>query len=1275
MELQAGKSRGLRIVSPVWCLPVLLAAVLCAGSFKSPSLASRLRRAPLRPARATQHLEQLPLSFEPNRGQVGPGPDFHAVGRGFEALLAKDGTTILLPPPLAANRQSDCRMPNGSALSARSVRHGETIRMRLLHANPDPEVAAVNKLFGKSNYLVGRDPSRWHTDLPNYSQVEYSDVYPGIDLRYHGTQRNLEYDFIVHPGAHPSTIALAFSGEVARDLNSAGDLILKSSNGNVTLHKPAAYQLTHGVRREVEASFQPGRAGSLSFKVAAFDRGAPLIIDPVVTYATYVGGNFAAPFNSMAIDADGNAYITGTANDDFPTTAGAYQATLKGANDVFVTKLNADGTQLIYSTFIGGSSDDAGYAVAIDMSGHAYVTGVTESSDFPVVNTTFGGGSHPEGSHTAFVLELTSDGAGLVYSSYLGGSKSEFANWIAVDPNCSSNCHAYVAGGTQSSDFPATSNAFQPTFAGNNQDAFISKVAVVDGLATLAYSSFLGGPSFAGALAIAVDGSANAYLTGNAGSGYPSTVGAAFGGNQDAFVTKIDTTASGPSSLVYSTYLGGSGRDQGEGIAVPPGCVSACSAYVTGMTSSPDFPITGGVAQPSLAGYEEAYVTQLSPAGAISYSTFLGGVGLDYGQAIAIDSNGDAYVTGYSDSPDLPVIDQLQPIPPPNGKLFEFSSSGTSITETGWPPLHAGSARSFVRDSTTTPNTLYVGTNREGIWKSVNDGVSFTETASKQDTVYALSIDNGLTPQTLFAGTATGLMASSDGGASFALRGTGLPSRVLVYSIIAGPGDLVLLGTNQGVFRSIDGALTFVAATGVPAPTQVYALTSDSGAVYAGTGRGVLISTDGGMSFATTNMNSNTVYAMVDDASSVPPKVYAGTLFGGVLVSSDGFKTNVEGGGISLSPEVVFSLALDPSTSNPATVYAGLSNFVIGAVFESSDGGVNYAQVPSSAPDQDGALKPLDVEGGTAGNNSTIFGGSDEEFYAFLTELNPSASQFLFSSYIGGTTSTIPQGIAIDAADNVFVSGYTASTDFPTTSGVFQTSFGYQGSGFDNAFVEKVAFALPSPTATATPNGAKITAPSSLTLKPVGIGSDKASTAKLMVKNSGKGGDLIGTVASQTNPLFTLSANSFDIAPGKVEAIDVTCMPDNLVDQGVLTLNSNASNSSTLDVALDCTGLSGKLSVPKTLVLRSGGVGQAVTANLVVKNVGKGVLTLTSDAATPAPLFQGGGQSVGVQPGATADIAISFTPAQKGIVTGSIELNATPPSHGGVTVKLKGITK
>jgi hypothetical protein len=530
------------------------------------------------------------------------------------------------------------------------------LRVRLVGATPNPRVIGTEALPGKSHYFLGSDPQAWRTEIPHFVKVRYEAVYPGVDLVYYGTAGQLEYDFVVASGADPGAITLAFAGVDTLALDPQGDLLLHTAGGPIRQHKPTIYQEGNGIRQEIAGGYVLKDRQQVGFQVAAYDASRPLIIDPVLSYSTYLGGSANDVGFGIAVDAAGNAYITGqTSSANFPTSA-AFDTTLAGTIDAFVTKLNPDGSALVYSTYLGGGGIDIGRGIAADAAGNAYVTGQTSSGTFPTTASPFqpalAGGSD------AFVTKLNPDGSALVYSTFLGGVAGDIGRGIALD----AAGNAYVTGDTASSaDFPTTAGAFDQIFNGGSNDAFVTKLNP-DGSA-LVYSTFLGGSTSDASSGIAVDASGNAYVTGNTASSadFPTTTGAFDqifnGGSNDAFVTKLNPAGTAP--LVYSTFLGGGNDDLGIGIAVD----ATGNAYMTGYTLSADFPTTAGVFDGTLGGFTDAFITKLNPAGtALVYSTYLGGGDDDLGIGIAVDATGNAYMTGDTFSSDFPTASPVQEV-------------------------------------------------------------------------------------------------------------------------------------------------------------------------------------------------------------------------------------------------------------------------------------------------------------------------------------------------------------------------------------------------------------------------------------------------------------------------------------------------------------------------------------------------------------------------------------------------------------------------------------
>jgi uncharacterized repeat protein (TIGR01451 family) len=628
---------------------------------------------------------KLPLVFESNQGQSHPQFRFLARGSGYGLFLTQNEAVLALQH--AAGQVS-------------------AVRMSLDGSNPNSQIVGTNLLPGKSNYLIGNDPAKWHRNVPQFAKVSYENVYPGIDLVYYGNQGRLEYDFKVAPGADPKQIALRFRGPKKVELTSAGVLLLTTTVGDVRLEAPRVYQEIGEEQRPVAGRFILRDANQVGFELGVYDRSRALIIDPVLTYSTYLGGSgnegcFAITGSvkpgcpAIAVDSAGNAYVAGsTTSTDFPIPSGTTPGTLKGAANIFIAKLNSTGTALLFSTYLGGTGTDLSAGVAADSGFNVVVAGTTTSGDFPTngTNAAFQPNRLSTGTH-AFVSKLDSTGSNLIYSTYLSGSDGgDDTTGLALDVRG----RAYLTGTTTATNFPVTTGAFQATRKAGSQ-FFMSKIdPTLTGSASLAYSTYLGGSTPSGGMTvgggIAVDTSSTSpgvFVTGGTDFTDMPVLNASQGtngGGIDAFVAKfIPTNASG-TELIYLTYLGGSSTDIGNGIAVDSGG----SAYVTGSTDSTNFPAAGtGVFQPANAGGTDAFLAKFnnpaSGAVALTYSTYLGGSGNDVGLAVAVDSLQGARVTGSTDSSNFHTQAPVQPSLGGGTDAFaaRIDTTATTATATG----------------------------------------------------------------------------------------------------------------------------------------------------------------------------------------------------------------------------------------------------------------------------------------------------------------------------------------------------------------------------------------------------------------------------------------------------------------------------------------------------------------------------------------------------------------------------------------------------------------
>ena len=606
-------------------------------------------------ARITEAFGKLPMRFELNKGQSDEKVKFLSRGSGYTLFLTSNEAVLSLKKPEGKTDTSATSRLGRVTKGERENR--DVLRMRLLGARPAPRIEGIDELSVGTNYFIGNDPKKWQTDVRQFGKVMYTGVYPGIDLVFYGNQQELEYDFIVAAGADPSEIRLEFKGAEESSIDEKGDLILRTGAGEVLQRKPIIYQDVSGERREIAGRYiKPGKH-EVGFEIGQYDATKPLVIDPVISYSTYLGGSNFDLGRSIAVDNAGNAYVTGyTESTNFPTRN--QFATDQGFADAFVTKFDTNlsgDASLAYSTYLGGTSGDYGFGIAADEAGNVYVTGRTDSTNFPIRNQY----QSDQPSADIFVTKLNtnlSGDASLVYSTHVGGSGADIGNAIATD----GTGNVYITGLTQSTNFPAR-NQFQTDQFSN--DGFVTKLNTnVSGDASLVYSTYLGGNGLDEAAGIAADQTGNAYVTGTTEStDFPTRNGIQTDQpNPDGFVTKINTNVSGDSSLAYSTYLGGSTTDEGQGIAAD----EAGNAYVTGYTSAANFPTRNQFQSTALVGNTNAFVTRLDTNliadASLVYSTLLVGNSVDIGRSIATDGLGNVYVAGRTDSTNFPLRDHFQ---------------------------------------------------------------------------------------------------------------------------------------------------------------------------------------------------------------------------------------------------------------------------------------------------------------------------------------------------------------------------------------------------------------------------------------------------------------------------------------------------------------------------------------------------------------------------------------------------------------------------------------
>jgi hypothetical protein len=524
---------------------------------------------------------------------------------------------------------------------------GHVVRMNLVHCNENIKQKNLKKQNTVFHYFKGNDPSSWASNVEMFEEILIQQVYEGIDLRYYFQHGMLRYDFIVQPNADPNVIQLSFEGDNRNFIDKKGDLIFHTRFGEVRQSELFTYQQIGKNKSPIASQFIKS-GNKFQFEVGNYDQNFPLIIDPLI-YSTYLGKEFSDDASGMHVSADGSVYLSGaTVNSDFPISTGAYNTTFAGVRDLFITKFNPTGNNILFSTFYGGNSTDESASLFVDANGNLYLTGITYSQNLPttpgVIGQTWNGGVTD-----AFVAKFNPEGSQLIYSTYLGGSIEDYGTKVLAD----NNGNAYAVGSTRSFNFPTTSGAFRQFLSsgsfGNWNDVYVTKINP-DGT-SLIYSTYIGGNESENANDAVLDDDGNVFITGTTFSlNYPVTQGSikqTLSGNRDAFVTKLNADGS---ALIYSTYLGGNNLDDGNAIAIDPDG----NAYVTGLTLASDFPVTSNAFEQDYIGNSDAFLSKINAAGTqLVYSTYLGAGGDDKGRCVFV-KNGFAYVGLECSSLDFP---------------------------------------------------------------------------------------------------------------------------------------------------------------------------------------------------------------------------------------------------------------------------------------------------------------------------------------------------------------------------------------------------------------------------------------------------------------------------------------------------------------------------------------------------------------------------------------------------------------------------------------------
>jgi len=942
---------------------------------------------------------QLPMSFEANLGQHSDtAVKYLSRARNYDLTLATNQAVFTLRNSLVGS---------GSESHSRSgiANPPDVLRMKLLGARTSPLIPDSVQLPGKMNYFLGDDPATWRPNVPTYSRLVQRQVYKGIDIAYYGNQQQLEYDFIVAPGSDPNVITLEFAGLQSLRVDANGDLLLGTARGQLRQHKPTAFQIVDGVRREISARTVIKGRRRVGFKLAPYDPTKTLIIDPVLSYSTYIANGEPVVAN-IALDSAGNAYVVGE------VLASAFRApsgSLKTSDDdyeaAFVTKFNASGTEIIYSSLLGGKNGHSfGRGIAIDSEGNAFISGLTNSNSFPTTHGAFQTHGHGSGNDEVFVAKLNPSGSDLVYSTYLGGTGIDSAYKIAID----NAGNAYIEGTTNSANFPTTPSAFQPS---KNPSSFT-----------------------------------------------------------DAFVAKLDATGS---SLLYSTFLGGSGSDGAGSIAVD----QFGNAYVTGGTTSMDFPTTPGSFQPIRGSIDSgpglhfaAFVAKLSVDGShLVYSSYLGDS--SSGGDIKVDAAGNAYVTGQADSETFPIVNAPQ-AKLHGGILIKSVDGNTWTLASGGLPKGGTIFVNPIVDPQDR-SRIYVAVSPGGLFKSTDSGNSWLPAGRGLPHTYFVAslVMDPITRTTLYVGLGNSqggsLYRSTDGGDNWSIVSAEL-SGFNVKIDPKTPSTLYAANNNHALIKSIDrGAHWSLSNQGMPQGAQITDLAIDPQTpsnLYATTVEDLLKSTDGGNTWVSEAdvrganprvvvdpKNTSTVYFVAAhsdfDLSSVKGrgntrKRAAQTKpLEGVSKSTDSGETwQLMNDGLA-SLFVPYGLVIDPLDSS--TIYLPAAN----GLYRTSDAAITWTRIDQHMSGMALAISPSSDHTIYAANQA---GGAEGD--AFVTKVNAEGSSLIFSTLLGGLFVDYGKSITLDADGNIFVAGVTASSDFPVTANALQMTH----SGLMDVFIAKL---------------------------------------------------------------------------------------------------------------------------------------------------------------------------------------------------------------------------
>jgi hypothetical protein len=1211
---------------------------------------------PIARARAMKTYAALPMMFEANSGQTDPRVKFLAHAPGYVLYLTGQEAVLSLQQPPSV--QTGGRAGTAPVLHSRAPqpqKAARAVRLGFVGGNPAAVVAGRELLAAKSNYFIGNDPKQWHTNVPNYAAVEYRQIYPGVDAVFHGDNRRLEFDFDIAPGADPHAIALEVDGARQIRLDRAGDLLLRmQATGNLIMAKPRVYQRSPEGRHEIAGHYVLGARNRIAFALDPYDRTQPLVIDPTVEYATYLGGSGSDYAEGIAVDSSGNAYVTGnTSSTNFPTVdpyesagtafvsklnptgsalvystylsgAGAYAIAVDSAGSVyvtgsaqsglptmnpyqatshgtvynaFVTKLDASGSALIYSTYLGGDYADEGFGIAVDSSGSAYVTGLTNSAGFPTVNPIQATCNDCAVSANlfdgdAFVTKFSPDGSSLVYSTYLGGSAQDWGQSITVDSSGS----AYVTGLTQSTNFP-TANAFQPAnastmLATTGESAFVSKLNPSG--SALVYSTYLGGSAEDYGSGIAVDSAGSAYVTGFAQSHNFPTMNpyqATMRGANNAFVTKFNADGS---ALVYSTYLGGASATQGNSIAVDP----FGNAYVTGSTTSSNFPLVDATQTSCLgcSSYSSAFVAQFNATGSsLLFSTYLGGSKATVGYGIAVDPSGDAHVAGLTESTNFPTV-------------APFQATNKSASETAFVAMYSFPPETAL---TLSPTTIPSGT-----------------------------IDVAYSPVTITATGATGTV-------TFAVTSGSLPSGVTLTTAGVLSGTPTQIGTYPFTVTAAD--------TSGDSGSQPYSLQIACQTITVGPSTlapGIAGTPYGPVTFTETGGVPPITFSETGLPTGIGMSFAAGVL-SGTPTTAESFPITVTATDSNQCfGNITDTLTINSSTITPAYVTDNETITVTDTETFPDVGDSEAITVKDTVAVR--AYNPISI------SPSSVFSGVLNQPYT--------SSAFVGSGGFGGLTlsesGAVPTGMAFTGpGSSITLSG--TPTTLGTGSWPFTiTATDSAGDAATQNYTLTIAGACPSigVTPTSLANLTIGTVFSQLFAQSGGVGLITWSeVGPLPAGLTFVGGLLSGTPTQAGNFSFTIVATDANSCTGNVSfsSLSVAPAPAHVTDTETITVTDtetfpDVADSETITVSDQVTvtasplfpasltfadQLVGSTSATQTVTLTNGG-----TAKLTV-----GTITITPDFTHPSKTC-----TATLAAGSSCTISVAFAPKSAGPVTGTL---------------------